>query len=219
MDQKILRNVAREFADLDLSTENAEIDRLKADLAQTEDKISAAEARRTEIARAIYDFRGPSGRDVARALLDGRSPTDAANAGPDVPTLEREKEALHAGIRELNYLAQDLRAEISAVEGQARSKIATASQLLADMIADDAKALIQQLVPIYAQLAAVATTTRAGANVLGKLGDVIKAANGFHGFAGYGIKQEVPAEITRVLAELDGKGQALKVQFLTFANT
>lgn len=218
MDHKILRTVAREFADLDLSAENTEIERLNVEVKQAEAAVVAAEERRREIARAISDFRGPSGRDVARALLDGRSPSDAAMAGPDIPTLEREKEALTAGIRDLQHLAQDLRAEISNVEGQARAKIMPSSQRVSEMIAGEAKALIEQIVPLYAALAAVSTTTRAGANILNKLRDVIQAAHGFHGFSGYGRKQEIPSETVEVLSKLDGKGPALKVQFLTIAN-
>lgn len=218
MNGKILTDVAREFAELDFADENAQLAILQSELRLVEEKQVAVDDRRSAIAREIHEYRGPSGEEVARAILDGHTPTDAAKAGPDLQALEQEKSALVAGARSLRTRAEDIRAEIANVERAARMKIAPGAQKLEAMLISEALALLEQLVPVYANLSALAGTTWFSSHKMAKLREVLNAANGFDGFSGYRREIEVSAAVDGALRQLDGKGPALRVSFLSVAN-
>lgn len=218
MDQKILDAVSREFSAIDFTDELAEIAELQSELRLVEEKRVAVDERRSAIAREIHEYRGPSGDDVARAILDGLSPTEAAKAGPNMQALEGEKEALLAGGRALRDRAEDLRAQITNVETAARAKIVPGSQKLETMLISEALALLEQLVPVYANLTALAATTRFAGNKIVKLREVLNAANGFEGFAGYRRDIEVSPALNDTLRHLDGQAPALRTSFITVAN-
>lgn len=218
MDTKILAAVAREFSSLDLSDENETFASLQSEMRQTEERLAAADERRSAIAREIHEYRGPSGREVAQALLDGSSPTEAAKAGPDLQALEQEKQALIAGGRVLRDRIEEIRGQISNVESAARTKIIPGAQKLEGMLVGQALTVLEQLVSIFADLSALAGTTRFGGNKIVKLREVLNAANGFEGFAGYRRDIEVSPALNESLRHLDGKGPALRVGFLSVAN-
>lgn len=217
MNNKVLRDVALEFAELDFSAENAEVQRINEQIAEVDKAIERAEGRCTEIARLKDSYRGPSGRDVADALLENLSATVAASAGPDPATLETERVALRAAIRELQHQKEDLRAEVSRVEMSARSRLRTASEKFVAVIIDEARILGEQLLRLYASAAAVTATTRYGQAQLNALRE---AAQGLTKPEGVCLDRrliEVPDEISDVLANLNGKGAALPVGFISNA--
>jgi len=218
MDNKILAEVAREFSELEFAEENAKIAELQSELRLVEEKRGDVDDRRSAIAREIHEYRGPRGDDVARAILDGLSPTEAAKAGPDRQALEQEKEALLAGGRALRDRAEEVRAQISNIESSARTKIAAGAQKLETMLSNEARLLLEQLVPIYADMSALAATTRLGGNKLTKLRDAINEASGFDGFVGHRRGIEVSPEINETLRHLDGNEPALRVGFISVAN-
>ena len=217
MDTKVLRNVAREFAELDFSTENIEVARIKEKIAEVETAIERAEGRCTEIARLKDSYRGPSGRDVADALLSNQSASIAATSFPDPAALEAERVALRAAIRELQHQAEDLRAEISRVELAARHRLREPSEQLAKMIVAEAATLAEQLLQLYAAAAAVTATTRFGRAQLDAMRD---AAEGLVKPDGLCIGRrsiDVPSEIADVLRNLEGKGAAMSAGFISSA--
>lgn len=217
MDTKILRSVAREFADLDTSAGNAEVDRIKEKIAAVETAIERAEGRCTEIARLKDSYRGPSGRDVADALLANQSATVAATAFPDPATLEAERIALRAAIRELQHQAEDLRAEISRVEMASRHRIQEPSEKLASMIISEASTIGEQFLQLYAAASAVMATTRYGRAQLDAMREVAQGLVGPDGVCAGRRSIDVPVEIAEVLENLKGKGPSLPVGFITNA--
>ena len=217
MDKKLLAAVAQQFAGLDFSTENAEVERIREKIAEVETAIERAEGRCTEIARLKDSYRGPSGRDVADALLANQSATIAATSFPDPAALEAERVALRAAIRELQHQAEDLRAEISRVEMAARHRLREPSEQLAAMIAGEAATLGEQLLKLYAAAAAVTATTRYGR---AQLDAMREAAEGLVKPDGLCIGRrsiDVPSEVADVLQHLHGKGSAMPVGFITSA--
>lgn len=217
MDKKIMRIVAREFSELDFSVENVEVERIKEKIADVETAIERAEGRCTEIARLKDSYRGPSGRDVADALLANQSATVAATAFPDPAALEAERVALRAAIRELQHQAEDLRAEISRVEMACRHRLREPSEQLAAMIIAEAATLGEQLLQLYAAAAAVMATTRYGQAQLDAMREAAQGLAGPDGLCAGRRSIDVPSEITDLLQNLNGKGPALTVGFINSA--
>ena len=218
MDQKILDAAAAAFAAVDISTENAQFAAIEAKIAEAEGAIVAADERCSAIAREKQEFRGPSGGDVADALLAGGGVTEAARAGPDIASLEAERESLRAGIRDLKHRVEDWRAELANIEQRARQKLAPAATRLIEGLQADAREAAERLATVYASLAAVSATTRFGAYETAVTRQIVSAATQSSGPLPYGLRQvEVPGEINDALRKLDGKGRALRVGFISHA--
>lgn len=217
MKPEILRAAAAEFAAIDVSDENAQIAEIEAKIADAHKAIEAAEARCSEIARLKNDIQGPNGSNVAEALLNGESASDAARAGPSADTLEEERLSLRAGIKTLGHQVEDWRAEISNIESSARSKLSTISSSFHDALMADARKKLEEVATIYAAAAAVSATTRYGTYETSRFREVMEAASRADGLL-YGLRRiDVPAEINNVLRNLEGKGRALRIGLISHA--
>lgn len=114
MDSKILATVARAFDALDFTAENMAIAETEAELARLEASATEAEARCTEIAGILANWKGPDASAIANALLTGTDPTQAAKAGPSEEGLKAERDALRLAIGDLGSRAEAGRERIEA---------------------------------------------------------------------------------------------------------
>lgn len=215
MDKATLKRARQAFEQLDLSSENAEVERLEAEITEIFRAAEKATARVAEISRLLVDFAGPSGRDVADQLLRGAEAREAATACPSRDDLEGERLALQAALRELRHREADVRLEISSVEQGAAGRAAeVAGPLLAAIEAD----MIEAAARIKAGWAAV-SAVRAAASCSGLLVD--KARTAVEGVSG--VQRLLPFERTvavdpalvAALAPLATKGRALRSSSIT----
>lgn len=212
MDNKVLSDVAREFAEIDFTSENDQIAAIEAQIFTAEEKIFAADDRCREIARTTQEWRGPSGSDVANALMGGATVLEAARAGPDLKALEDEREALRAAMRDLRHRVEDWRAEISLIESNARQKLAGAAQRLIENAVEDARAGASAIATAYACAEAISAATRFGSVEAHNLRKLVQEASKSGGPLPYALRDvEVPAELIATLTALKDKGRAMRV--------
>ncbi len=220
MNDAIIEATASAFAELDLSAENARIAEIEADIAQLEAAEKSARERCTAISREIAEFRGPSGAAVADALLANHAPSEAAVLSPDLDALEREKAALVAGAQALAHRAQVARAELQEVKAEAKLKLRPITQPLVDELTEEATALGERALEIFASLSAIAGTTGNGwqqARTVGLM--VTGAVDDFGLLLRLRGSVEAPADIVTALRALDGKGAALPISIRTHFST
>lgn len=220
MSAACLEAIASAFAALDLSTENARIAEIEADIAQLEAAEKSARERCTAISREIAEFRGPSGAAVADALLANHAPSDAAVLGPDLDSLEKEKAALLAGVQSLAQRTRAAHAEKDEVKRGAKLKLRPISQPLVDELAEEATAMGERLLEIFASLSAISGTTDNGWQQARAVGLMVKGAvDDFGLLLRLRGSVEAPAEIVTALRALEGKGAALPVGIRTHFST
>ncbi|MBN8844319.1 MAG: hypothetical protein J0H88_13840 [Sphingomonadales bacterium] len=217
MKNEVFRQAASGFAAVDVSEESAMIAEIDAKIAVAQKGIETAEDRCSEIARLKQGLKGPQGADVAAALLDGASATDAARAGPSIESLEEERLSLRAGIKALGHQIEDLRAEIGNIESSARAKIGEIASSFHEAIMAEARGKFEEIAALYAAAAAVSATTRYGAYETSQFRDVMEVASR-SGSLIYGLRRvDVPEEVNAALQNLQGKGRALRIGLITQA--
>src|SRR5690606_31617109 len=114
--ENLISNVTAKFAEADFSEENARYERASVRLGEVEAAIDKANTRRNEISRLLSDFRGPDGEDVAAALLDGMSASEAAASRSSADELRAERESLSSAVGVLIDEAQALRVEMQDIQ-------------------------------------------------------------------------------------------------------
>jgi len=114
---------ARALEQLDLSSEFADIERLASEERRIEEAREAGREKIQALAaqKAQLKSSGPDGLSVADALLAG---SETPVVHPEL--VDREIEAIRAGLHELGKQADALRAEHSRSQGQAASRLAQA---------------------------------------------------------------------------------------------
>lgn len=212
MKPNILAQAARAFEALDFSSENSQIEALESEIATTETAIQAAEERCSEISRTLQGFRGPSGQQVADALLANLSPTQAAIAGPNAEDLEQERSALRAGIRDLQHRVEDARAEISVVQSAARSKVTEPARVLIDAYLEQARDAAEIIVETYAALECIRTAAQHGGNEAAGMKPAVEGIMRDRSILPWRRENPVPADVQHALTALQGKGKAFPSQ-------
>jgi len=206
---KNLQAVAQALEALDFTDENAKIAELEASLSELEAAIERGQARRSEIARVLIEGGQPPASAVADALLADPTTAAAAATAPDRAALESEKDALGQGIRELSFRAEDIRAEISTIKGQAMVRACDTAKPLTDEVIATASELLAGLLPLYATLSAISSATKARINSIDRMRDVIVAARGLDGLISNQRSVDVPVDLIKALRPIAEKGAAM----------
>jgi len=188
---------ARALQHLDLSAEFAEIDRL----ATEERRINAArEAGREKIQglaaqKAQLKASGPDGASVADALLSG-SKTPVTH--PEL--IDREIEAIRAGLNELGKQADAIRAEHSGAQSLAASTLAQAVASTIEPARQRIAAAAAVLAEEFAAAKAISAATRSSnhAALARELEEAVAHLHQERFLTGHRI--EVPAGVTEMLA-------------------
>lgn len=155
MDQNILTQTARDFAELDLTDDRARLAELQAEHLKISDAMARAGERIDAIRQEIAGQRGPDRKVVADALLGGLDAREAARGGSTEDELRAELETLNAGRRELRHREEDARAEIDRARGAARRKVMLAADPLAEALDREMRSIATQLVETWAAMKAL----------------------------------------------------------------
>jgi chromosome segregation ATPase len=204
-----LDRARRAIAELDLSSENAQIAELEADIRRFNEAITTADERRSEIQRILRDRRGPDAHAVAEALLDGKTAMQAAREDPTDDDLKRELESLRAAIGELRDRVESARQGIESIQSGARQRAAECFSPIVDRLTDELRDVAELMVSHFAALRAINDATKG--HTLARL-SAERALPGLYGTDGliaYRRQVPVPADIVDALRRFEGKGAAL----------
>lgn len=211
MDMTMIDQAATALASLDLAEEVAAVTAL----AILSDEIEAAQDTAARRIREIADTlanRGSGAGAVADALVAGQEPSEAAAAGPGADVLREEKDALKAGITELEARRERARREADARRDAAYRKVADAAKPLADAIEAELCDAAERVVAAYGAAAALGDVTRDYARLRFAAQTAAKAVTGPDTALPGRERAETPDAILAALAPLARHGAALKVR-------
>lgn len=209
MNRKTIKDVATRLADLNFSSENAQIADMRADIERMESAIRKAEERCAELTQAKVMGSGPDARAVADALLADVAPIDAAARTTASEDIDAELASLRAGIRDLRRRIDDTNRAIPAIENIAKTRVSDVVQPLVEDILADVRQAGEQIREAYAALTAVADAARVTFRDQGTLRNVAEAlTRGDRRLLRYSREIEVPADVADALSNLAGKGAA-----------
>jgi multidrug efflux pump subunit AcrA (membrane-fusion protein) len=227
IDSKVGASVGAALAALDFSPENARIAEIEADIARMEAARETAQARRAEISETLAPYRtqhslpaatpfADNGAAVADALLAELDPTEAASAHQTTENLEREREALMLGMKDLASRINGGRQEISDIRAGTCQRVAREVMPAMDAILSDAQDLARKLVESFAAMKAIAMAGRVGgARIIALENALHEGVFGQHCLLPYNNTIEVPPSVVEMLSVLANKGVALKAPLVT----
>ncbi|MBS7668804.1 hypothetical protein [Croceicoccus gelatinilyticus] len=210
--KKTCGEIAAAWAEIDFSEENAKVAALQADIAKAEDAIAKAEARSMELSQALFGRRHHDGQAVADALLSDVEVAEAARLMPSFDEMQDERAALQAGIRSLRHKIQDKNAEIDALRGAARSRLAVHVGPLTNALTAEAAKAAQVIVDAYAAIDAISYGLGKSAPEQECLRIAAKGVVGSRALLPQCRSAQVPSEISGLFGPLLDKGPAVKVR-------
>lgn len=207
----VIKTATAAFARLDTSAEDTKIAEIQQQIAEKQSTIDRANQRVTELHEKIRNYSGPSGRDIANALMQASTASTAALASPDLEALKTERANLQAGITELNHDIADLTASIQGHVGAAHLRATEAARPLLEHLMERGRDLARQQLAIMAAVKAISTAV--SRHRLQEEEALQKALEGLAGqwcLLPYQRSYPVPAEIVEALRSLDLTGPALR---------
>lgn len=196
---------------LDFSEQNLRIATVRADIAKAEAAIDVAEARVMEIGQTLAEYRGPSGKEVAQALLEHGDVAIAAQSAIDENGLRAERDAIRAGIGELRRVISDGYDEVKAIRQETAEMIGAATAPVAEELTAELRAAGERMLDLWAALQAL----NRGASVHSRPAELAdKAIAGIIGSGNlidWRPAHPVPVEIVGMLASLKNAGDAVRV--------
>lgn len=215
VDQTAIQTAAAKLAALDFSAENAEIERLEAEIEECVRAEATANRRKTEIHQELSDPEARfTGSDVADRLLEGGNVATIAASRED---LNAEDRALDRGIKALMERGRAAHASIDAIRVRARKTLQDALAPTTASLGEEAKQAAQRLIECYAAIAAIDEATRTRGPEHRALEPAAKGIYGEAGCAGLfpRFPVSVPAEIVALLSALDDVGPALQPRLIS----
>lgn len=202
------------LAALDFSDANARVAAIREDMDKAERGIELANARVIKISQTLAEWRGPSGQDVARALIESGDVALAARTAPDEAELRAEREALQAGTVELRRAIEDGAAEIERIRFETSAKLAAATADLSAAIMDEAREAALRLLECYAAAKALSWGVRAYDEQARQLAPVATALTGSGRLIEHRRGLTVPTQMTALLQPLIGAEDAVRVRVM-----
>ncbi|MEE4207188.1 MAG: hypothetical protein V2I39_12915 [Erythrobacter sp.] len=145
---------------LDFAEDNAERDRLKAELAHCATRSEEVRVEADRLAADIQGFRGPEPDAIAAAILGGAKLAEATRASESLDDLRAQRTALMAAMESLRAHADDLRTQLADVEHGARLKVAKACEPYVEALAARQRQAAETIVEVDAALQAIGGSTR-----------------------------------------------------------
>lgn len=201
MDQKILEQTARDFAELDLTEDRALLAELQAEHLKISDAMARADSRMAEIRQEIASQKGPDRNSVADALIAGSDPRAAVADVSTEDELRTELESLSAGRHELRNREEAKRREIDEARHEARRKVVIAADPLAEALDEEMQSIATRLAETWAAMKALEVAA-GGLTVSTGPGDrAVEAINGNRDLI-WMPTIDVPQEVRDVLDQL-----------------
>lgn len=215
MDLQLIKRTTAKFAAADFSAENARYQTIADKLAEVEAAAEKADARRSEINRTLAEWREPAGADIAAALLDGKSPSEATSARSSFEELRSEREALSSAISVLNAQARELHLDLQAARDGSLHTIRADAQAVLDSLMAEAAEHAKAIVDAFASIEAVAVGMRCGATEASAARKAVDGLTGGGALLRYNRTLPVRPEIVAMIEALSDKGPAVRVTKLT----
>ena len=212
MDLQLIKRTTAKFAAADFSAENARYQLIADKLADVETAAEKADARRAEINRTLAEWREPAGADVAAALLDGKSPSEATSTRSSFEELRSEREALSSAIGVLNAQARELHLDLQAARDDS---IRADAQAVLDSLMAVASEHAKAIVDAFASIEAVAVGMRCGATEASAARKAVDGLTDGGALLRYNRTLPVRPEIVAMIEALSDKGPAVRVTKLT----
>lgn len=207
----VIKAATAAFAQLDTSGEDAQIAELEQRIAERQRALDTANERVSILHGEILNYRGPSGREIADALIAASSASAAALASPDLDALKTERTNLQAAIGELNRDITDLRAAIQTAQGAAHARAVKTAQPLLDEMMATARAHGEAVLAIHAGVTSIArAVSRHRLQEEEPLKAAVDGLMGQWGLLTFRRSHPVPGEIIDALRALNLKGSALR---------
>lgn len=215
MDLQLIKRTTAKFTAADFSPENARYQVLADKLAQVEAAAEKANERRTEISRTLAEWREPAGADIAAALLDGKSPTEATSTRSSFEELRAEREALSSAISVLNAQARELHLELQAARDGSLHRVRPDAQAVLDSLIAEASKHAQAIVDVFASVEAISVGMRCGTTEASAARKAVDGLTGGGALLRYHRTLPVRPEIIAMIEALSDKGPAVRVTKLT----
>lgn len=211
MDTTLINSVTAKFSAVDFSPYNARHAELSSKLAEVEGAVATADARRDEIHRILSDYREPAGEEIAAALLDGKSASEAASIRSSPDELRAELDGLSSAVRTLNQQATEIRLQIRQNRDDALSQLGNDVDDVVARIVRDASDAAQRIANAYASVTAINLALDRGRGALNSLTEAMEHLAGAGRLLPYRHDMPVPPEIVAMIAALQNKGPAVRV--------
>lgn len=203
--------LADAIAALDFSAGNAELEKLRAELAHVTAKEGETRTEALRLADEARNYTGPQSDAVAAAILAGKSLSEATKGSTSREELEVQRDALRSALEPLRQRIDDLRKEIAEAEQRERAKVLEALGEYVEGLAQRQTQAAQDLVETYAAMTAIADAT--GQPYIPGLSASKLAVKGVLGgdhLLGWRTSLPVPAEVREALDMLASKSSAVR---------
>lgn len=199
------------LARLDFSAGNAELERLRAELANVAAKDDETRQEAQRLANEVRDFSGPAPDAVAVAILAGKSLADAAAGAVSREQLAAQRDALMGALEPLRQRAEDLRGQVAEIEGRERAKAFEALASVFEGLMDRQRRAAAEIVEVHAALVAIAEATgRSYMPEVAASKSAVKGVLGGDNLLGWRTSLPVPAEVREALKTLAAKSRAVR---------
>lgn len=204
-----LKALAAALDRIDFATGNAEIESVRAELAHVEAKDAEIRDELSRLAEQIRSYRGPSGEQVAAAVLAGAQLADAAFAGESRAELGERRDALQSARRVLAATADQLRTELLEAKGRARRPIIEAVQPYLDHLLARQREAAEVLYACDAEVIAIARGLNIYVDHESASRRAREAVSGPDSLLGLRDVLKVPQDLVAVLRPLSDKSAAV----------
>ncbi|MFN0045535.1 MAG: hypothetical protein ACKVOS_03630 [Sphingorhabdus sp.] len=205
-----LASTAKAIAALDMSDIESRLAQIDANAKDAITAAEKAEARLSEIARTLSDWRGLDGEEIANRLMNGQ-----ASDTPNATALEAERDQLRSGLAVLRRRVDDAYHTRRALQAEAKSRAAPIFETVATELTKEAVLAARTLVAAWASLSAIerATGNHSSRNAAASLDDAVAVILDFKGILSAENRAaiEVPPETVKLLTGLRERGDILAV--------
>lgn len=208
----IAASVRASLAELDFSTDNAELAEIEASLVQIDSAIADARERMQKLGADGEHQMEAGHRAVADALLAGNDPNEASRAATLRGTIEEQREALQGAIRQLADRRRSASDRAAAIRSHVAVQVRDAAAPLVSAIMDDAKRATVQVAECRSNMTAVRSLLSAGDTEVRQLNDMALAAMEARLLPG-GFEFRAADWITELHTTMASKGAAYPIRF------
>ena len=205
-----VEETTKAIAKLDMGGVSTRMTEIEANAKDASAAAEKAEARLSEIARQLSDWRGLDGEEIANRLMNGQ-----ASDTPNLTELEAERDQLRSGLAVLRRRADDSYHAQRALKAEAKAMAAPIFEPAVTELTKDAVQAARTLVNVWASLSAIERTTgnNSARDVAASLSDAVAILLDFRGLLSSENRTliEVPAETVNLLEGLRDKGETFSV--------
>lgn len=202
--------LAKALAAVDFGPGIAELERLRADLANCTAKQTEVQAAAERAAEDVRNFAGPEPDLITDAILSGKPLPEVTRTTPSRTDLEAHRNALFGSLDLLRRRADDLRLAINEVEHRERIRLVNAARPYLAQVAERQVAAAEAMLEAHAAIEAICLACR-----VSHLTEARNSAKAVRDFVGadrllpYRAKVPVPQEVAKAFEQISATAAAL----------